>query len=449
MKIKQFIAIFALAAKMAFAQNGWIGAGIPYATLQINCLYNDTISDRLYTVGQILNPSWSKIAILSYDGSIWNIIGNVYNNGQVQGIVRHNNDIIACGFFTSVNGVSVNNIARYDGVNWHFFGNFNSNVRRLKVMNGDLYACGTFSIVDSIPCNGIAKWNGSNWENVHSFPFTGAYVYDCEIFQGDLYVGGNSFGLGATNYDISVYKNGSWQMVGNGILGGSSVVDRMLVYKNELIVAGLIWRKEGNLGDGIQKWNGSSWSDLGMGLRNGINPNTSQPHVYDMKIYNNELYVAGLFDYADSLYSKHLAKWDGDKWCNFPTQDFTSTNGVVDIYHDTIYTGCGYDTLNGDTINYLAKMLSLQPLGCRITGIEEIENNEELIIFPNPATETIKLLNLSPNSLIVITNLTGCVLFQANLNENQTIDLNQFSKGIYIIQAQSNETIKAAKLIKQ
>ncbi|MCC6251667.1 MAG: T9SS type A sorting domain-containing protein [Bacteroidia bacterium] len=450
MKLKTSIAIFALTAKMAFAQNGWISAGTPYTTLQINCLFNDTISDRLYAAGQVLNPSFSKLAILYYDGVTWNNIGNADN--QTRGITRFNNDIIVSGFFSKINGVDVNNIARYDGTNWYSFGNFNGFVWNVKVLNDTLYAMGAFSMVDSLLCNGIAKWTGSSWKPVFSFPYVGAYVYDAEIYQGDLYLGGNSFYIGTTDYnDIVVYKNGAWQMVGNGILGGTSFVDKLLAYKNELIIAGIIWRSASNTGDGIQKWNGSSWSDLGMGLRTGTNPNNSAPHVHDMKIHNNELYVAGVFDYADSLYAKHLAKWDGEKWCNFPTQDFIATNLVVDIYHDTIFTGCGYDTLNSDTINYLAKMLSLQPLGCRVTGIDEKQNNEAegMVVYPNPANEYLNFLHFESNSTIIVTDMAGQLIIKTNLGSNQKLDISNLSSGIYFIRVQSSKNVQTLKLLKQ
>jgi len=448
MKIFTFIVIFALTAKMTFPQTGWLTAGIPGIYSTVECIFNDSISDKLYFGGTILNPSFSSLAITCYDGSNWNVIGNA-NNRRLS-IMRYNNIIIASGLFTKVGGVDVNYIGKYDGTTWSEFGNFNAQVLKVKIINNELYAMGVFTMVDSILCNGIAQWNGTSWQPVFSFPFIGAYVFDAEFFQGNLYVGGNSFDIGTTDYnDIAVYKNGNWQMVGNGIQGFASAVDKMLVYKNELIVAGLIWRKAGNTGDGIQKWNGTSWSDLGMGLRNGTNPNTSQPHVHDIKIYNDELYVAGLFDYVDSLYSKHLAKWDGDKWCNFPTQDFIATNLVVDIYHDTIYTGCGYDTLNGDTINYLAKMLSLQPTACRVTGIEEslpTATPSTPLVIPNPANETITILNTVQNTIITITNITGQTIIQTTLYQ---INISHLISGIYFIQAQSKNNIQTTKFIKQ
>jgi hypothetical protein len=448
MKVKICLAIFAHWANMAFSQNGWIGAGIPITTLQINCLYKDSINDKLYACGQILNPTFSKQSILAYNGSSWDTLGNF--NNHTRAIVSFNNEIIVAGHFTKVNDVIVNYIAKFNGINWQPFGNFNGLVWNLKHVNGELFAMGTFSMVDNLTCNGIAKWSGVSWQPVYNFPFIDALVYDAEIYQDDLYVGGNSFDIGSNSFrDIVVYKNGTWQTVGNGIAGIASVVDKLLVYKNELYVGGLIWRNAGNIGDGIQKWNGTSWSDLGMGLRAGTNPNTSQPHVYDIKVFNNELYVAGVFNYADSLPANSLAKWDGEKWCNFPTQDFINTNGVVDIYHDTIFTGCGYDTLNGDTINYLAKMLSNQPLGCRITGIEATENNKVLIPFPNPATQTLKLSGTSSNTLILITNLTGNIVLQTTLNTNQEIDIRQLSNGMYIIQAQLKNKTQIAKFIKQ
>ena len=69
-------------------------------------------------------------------------------------------------------------------------------VRCLSVYNGNLIAGGYFTSVDGVRCNGIAGWNGSNWfafdngvggvtphvEAITVFPASG--------FSGRLYIGG-------------------------------------------------------------------------------------------------------------------------------------------------------------------------------------------------------------------------------------------------------------------
>jgi hypothetical protein len=74
-------------------------------------------------------------------------------------------------------------------------------------------------------------------------------------------------------------------------------------------------------------------------------------------------------------------------------------------------------------------------------------------VFPNPSTRIFNILTENPiaNATIIIADLNGRIVFQTkseNLN-NQTLELNQLQKGIYILKI-SNENFKySQKIIKQ
>ena len=105
--------------------------------------------------------------ILSWDGFNWDTIATIWgSNAQIHALAVYNNELIAGGFFDSINGMSANNIAKWDGTNWtplgsgtsQIFGN--GTVEALAVLNGELYAGGWFDAAGGIPASYIAKWGG-------------------------------------------------------------------------------------------------------------------------------------------------------------------------------------------------------------------------------------------------------------------------------------------------
>jgi uncharacterized delta-60 repeat protein len=80
---------------------------------------------------------------------------------------------------------------------------------------------------------------------------------------------------------------------------------------------------------------------------------------------------------------------------------------------------------------------------------ENTAANFKISVYPNPATQTIKLSNITPNTSITITNITGSIILQTTLNPNQEINISQLANGLYFIQAQSKNETQTIKFIKQ
>ena len=85
-------------------------------------------------------------------------------------------------------------------------------------------------------------------------------------------------------------------------------INDMIVYKNELYVAGKLQRIGGTYVNNIAKWDGVSWSNVAGGCGAGVN------EVSSLAILNNELYVAGFFSNAGNTTANQIAKWDGTTW---------------------------------------------------------------------------------------------------------------------------------------
>ncbi len=190
------------------------------------------------------------------------------------------------GYFDSVNGITANNIARWDGQNWEALGTglpLTSDqlwgVNELIVYDDgsgpELYAGGfEFEGFD-----GIARWDGSVWSSVGTFttdPFGQDQIHTLAVHddgQGDALFMGGSFlmdtvdGVPASIGGVARFKGGTWSGLGAGL---SSFGNALEVNLNSLAIFG------GNLiaGGGFDKagttdvkalaqWNGTTWSAVG------------------------------------------------------------------------------------------------------------------------------------------------------------------------------------------
>ena len=71
-----------------------------------------------------------------------------------------------------------------------------------------------------------------------------------------------------------------------------------------------------------------------------------------------------------------------------------------------------------------------------VSGINEITNNEEINIFPNPSSGVFRI-DAGNNKLkeIKVTDVLGRIVLVANINSaNTTIDLSKETKGVYFVQ---------------
>ena len=147
--------------------------------------------------------------IASWDGNSWNTLGSNSTNNGVDGTVfalamNGTNQLFVGGHFSIADGnsISVNNVASWDGNSWNILGTDSTNngvngfVHALA-MNGttQLFVGGYFSIADGgISVNNIASWDGNSW-NILGSNSTNNGVY-AQVYAlamngtNNLFVGG-------------------------------------------------------------------------------------------------------------------------------------------------------------------------------------------------------------------------------------------------------------------
>ena len=233
-------------------------------------MYFDTTDNYLYATMQI--PTFTSDGralrgIARWDGVKWDSVGHGFDHAaNALSFARFHSDLYVGGAFDSVGYLACKGIGVWKGSYWDtmvvqpFSKNFGypGGVAVLSVdtIHDELYIGGTFDSIIGVQCKGFAKWNGSVITPIGmpSNIFEDAYIFAIQDYDGYKYLGGNfSSDLSSdTIQDIIRYDGVNFSTVGGGLRGAFSEVSSMVVYHDELYVAGY-FPKEVNYGNNIQK----------------------------------------------------------------------------------------------------------------------------------------------------------------------------------------------------
>jgi len=123
-----------------------------------------------------------------WTGSAWAQVGGNFL-GQVHALEVHNGSLIIGGQFPGLANSA--NIARYDGVNYSNLGTGGTNsvgVRSLKTNGDRLYAGGVFTSIGGVSAENIAWWDGSAWHAASGG--AGGVVWALGSLYSEVHVGG-------------------------------------------------------------------------------------------------------------------------------------------------------------------------------------------------------------------------------------------------------------------
>jgi hypothetical protein len=321
--------------------------------------------------GAVYAGGWDKIS--KWDGSALSEFGRYGTNGSIHDLsVDSSNNIYAGGFFTAIggsNGTPARGIAKWNGSAWTSIDGYVEDKTVFYSVGGmalsksnDLYASGFFGPTAKTL---ITKWNGEVLNEIGVINPDGISDLTFSLDRmGNLYVGGHFDSIsGIAAHNIAKWDGHAWKALGSGIRGGSSSYN-VLVRSLALDSSGNLYAagRFDTVGDvsasNIAKWNGSSWSALGSGMKNSRN-NTG---VWALLTDNTgNLYAGGYFDTAGGKAVNNIAKWDGNVWSALGSgieQVTDPSPGVFALASDSkgnIYAGGGFTTAGGITASFIAQ----------------------------------------------------------------------------------------------
>jgi hypothetical protein len=424
-------------------------------------IYSDTSFDELYIGGHFTEVDSIRMwGIASWDGSRWDSLGcgiddSSYTNAPftVSTMAHYGGYMYVGGNFLRAGNLSNTfAIARWDGLQWSSVpqGRPNNAVDQLYVHNNDLYACGYFDSIGSVAANGIAKWDGVAWQSIgtnYAFADNSGYgISSCIFYNGSLYVAGMFTDPLGNTCRIAKWNGSNWQFMANAVQGTIAVVSDLEVYNNKLYVSGLFYASDGNAGNSIISWNDTAWCAVGGSVQIGVN---AFPKVKDLCIHNGQLYCVGNFQKIGGVPALGLARWDGSQWCSFgavfnsPFQQYLGAD-LIAFYDDTMYVGGGFQYADTTATNFIVKWLGgnfIDSCGSITTGVEQYHERFKYSIFPNPASDRISLqIDRAEESECIIINTVGQEVMRVKSGESNHFDFSVASLecGVYFFQYQEN-----------
>jgi len=147
---------------------------------------------------------------------------------------------------------------------------------------------------------------------------------------------------------------------------------------------------------------------------------------------------------------------------------FSACTGLISIYaNSTLPIDLSISSNTFSSINKATCTLYV-PIGSKsayqkadqwkdFTNIVETANltailtitNAFINFYPNPTTDYFQVSGIKENALISIKDLNGKTLLTKQMNSSDKININSFSKGIYMIKVTTNEGSIIKKIIKE
>jgi hypothetical protein len=322
---------------------------------QINALtpYNNTSTQQLFTpvdpASVPTDTSW-----LDMFGTANGLYGSPY------AIATKGSNLYVGGSFNEAGTqTNLNNIARWDGMNWNRMGTgMNGWVRAIAVNTVGIYAGGSFKTADGKEVNGIARWDGTTWEPLSSG--VDGEVYAIAVNGTDVYIGGrftNAGGQPAPN--IAKWTGAHWESLGTGVNG---TVNSIAIYGPYICVSGSFSQAGGVTANKLARWDGIRWQSIGSG------PND---YVYALAANGSALFAGGQYTIMDGHSAYFASQWTGSMWQSMI--DTISGNSIFTVatLGGEVYIGGEFSRINQQPISNIAKWNAVQwqSLGSGVNGI--------------------------------------------------------------------------------
>jgi hypothetical protein len=254
--------------------------------------------------------------------------------------------LYAAGEFLTADGQTVNNVARWDGIDWHpvagangVAGVMGGQAKVLEVFDDGtgpaLYTGGQFIEAGGVEANRIARWNGAEWSGLESAGWNGisdgssfGTVEALAIFDdgsgASLYVGGAFARAGAfITYNLARWDGEEWSRVPDTPfrnIGGNWITSIETLNSGDgdvLYIGGQFSQTGGFIFQNLARWDGAEWSTVAP-LEEPSSVGVNARVEAMLSVVNDDgdesLLVGGNFWRAASTSVNGIGVWDGEAW---------------------------------------------------------------------------------------------------------------------------------------
>lgn len=219
-----------------------------------------------------------------------------------------------------------------------------------------LYVAGSFTVAGSTPANRIARWDGQAWSPLGSgfdAQVLALAVFDDGSGAGpQLYAGGffsTADGLPASR--IARWDGSSWSPLGLGLSGGA--VRALAVYDDGTgngpkLFAGGSFNviNQQFISASMARWDGVAWSVVGPGAGSGMNGAVRALAVHDLG-GGPRLYAGGDFTLTSGGPANGVAQWNGSSWSGLGAGVDGSVRALA-AFGDALVVGGDFSAAGGD-----------------------------------------------------------------------------------------------------
>jgi hypothetical protein len=353
-------------------------AGIVNGFVYALSAYDDGTGSALYMAGNISGVGTQPFRdIARWNGSTWSPLGagidTTMNGGSVYALAVFNDglgaQLYAGGTFVTAGGLPAMRVARWNGAVWSPVGSGTDGVvHALGVFDdgsgAELYVSGGFAVAGGVACSSIARFGASGWSGLGNAPHHGiaGTVNALALFDDGtgvaLYAGGSFGAAGSTvAHSIAKWNGASWSALGVGVGG---FVNALAVFDDghgaALYAGGTFATAGGIFVYRIARWDGVAWSALGSGV-GGVGDSVSTMLAFDDGS-GPALYVGGQFGFAGGNNAGNIARWNGTTWSSVGGGMGDPVDSLA-VFDDgsgpKLYAGGMFSSAGGHTVLHIAR----------------------------------------------------------------------------------------------
>ncbi len=274
-----------------------------------------------------------------WDGAAWQTVATLGPSQRINSIYPYGTDLYVAGNFSTIGGLSIIDLARWNGTVWSAVDNplgnaCTSQVNEVLATGSNLFVCGEFlsEIGDPELLRNVAVWNGSDLvalglgvHRTETYPCDEAWANAVVEFEGERVFGGWWETAGGQPIPYLARWDGSeWAPIGSGV---NNAVTALLAHNGKLYVGGSFTMAGGKLSNHFGIFDpglptavrptSASGLELGQNIPNPFNPETTIPYTLrqaaevTLEVLNVEGRVVRTLVDQHMTPGNYAARWNG------------------------------------------------------------------------------------------------------------------------------------------